>query len=234
MDARQRRLLFLIAGAVVLVVVVIAVWRATREDEVYLGPTPVSVASTSPEEVAPAYVKKGVVADAGVAAQLPQEVKAPPEVNTRTAVELPRTDAGQLQPMANAGSTVGSSGAAGSNGQSNTAVAAPDPAVVAQKDQIRKAINAVKPLIAECYRQALKTDPSLGGTVKLDFTIESFDGGGRMSVGEVPESELHSPFFEACVLEKVGHADFPPPDGNGTIKVRYPFHFDPGGGFGGN
>lgn len=49
----------------------------------------------------------------------------------------------------------------------------------------------------------------------------------------VPESEIHSPFFEACVLEKFGTAPFPPVSEGFTVKFELRVRVDPGGGFGG-
>jgi hypothetical protein len=101
------------------------------------------------------------------------------------------------------------------------------------RQSIQKAIRAVVPRVQECYERSLETDPSLAGKVVVEFEIEGGDGdGGVVSRGEVPEAETFSPIFEACVLKEVAGARFPAPEGGGMVKVRYPFKFDPGGGFG--
>lgn len=98
---------------------------------------------------------------------------------------------------------------------------------------IRDGIEAVKPEIRDCFQEALRHDPSLAGRIVVEFEIEASNGQGTITRGEVVDSETRSPFFEACVLTRVAGAGFPAPEGDGTVKVRYPFHFDPGGGFGG-
>ncbi len=103
---------------------------------------------------------------------------------------------------------------------------------VIKKEDIRKTIKELRPGIGACYESALKLDPSLGGKIRITFEIEARDGYGKVVSGEVTDSELRSPFFEACVLEKVVAAKFPEPRG-GKTKVVYPFSFDPGIGWGG-
>jgi hypothetical protein len=103
---------------------------------------------------------------------------------------------------------------------------------VVTRSEIRKSIEAIKPDVVGCYRSALKLDPTLGGTIRVTFEIESAGGYGKVVSGEVGESEIRSPFFEACVLEKIVGARFPEPRG-GRTKITFPFHFDPGIGWGG-
>ncbi len=101
------------------------------------------------------------------------------------------------------------------------------------KDAIRAAIRAASPQIRACYDSALKKDPALAGKVTLHLRLESGDGGAFVAEGDVVDTELHSPFFEACLLATVAGAAFPNPEGGGSVSVTYPFTFDPGGGFGG-
>jgi hypothetical protein len=117
--------------------------------------------------------------------------------------------------------------------------ATPPPAAAGEvatlkKEEIQAAIKAAVPAIKACYEQGLKTTPDLAGRVVVEFDITGGEEGtGVVERGEVSESEAASPFFEACVLQKVSGVEFPAPSGGGKVKVRYPFHFDPGGGFGG-
>ena len=105
---------------------------------------------------------------------------------------------------------------------------------VVKKDDIRKAIMKIKPGIQACYESALKLDPTLGGSFRVIFEIEAVDDYGKVVSGEIPESELRSPFFEACVLDKIVGARFPAPrGGNRRTKINYPFRFDPDIGWGG-
>ena len=100
------------------------------------------------------------------------------------------------------------------------------------KESVQAAMQAVRPQVKACYDQALGQDPSLAGQVTLQLKLIAGDGGAYVAEGEVVDSETRSPFFEACVLQKVAGAAFPSPDGEGSVTVRYPFTFDPGGGFG--
>jgi hypothetical protein len=102
------------------------------------------------------------------------------------------------------------------------------------KEAIQAAIKAVVPRVKQCFEQGLKKEPDLAGRVVVQFEIEADEEGrGVVNKGEVPESETVSPFFDACVLKEVAGAEFPAPEGGGKVVVRYPFQFDPGGGFGG-
>lgn len=94
------------------------------------------------------------------------------------------------------------------------------------KDDIQAAIRAVKPAIAKCYEGALAHDPDLTGQVVVEFTIEAVDGGGGVTAGEVSQTDMNAPFFEACVLKEVVGVPFPVPEGGGVVKVSYPFRFD--------
>ncbi len=102
------------------------------------------------------------------------------------------------------------------------------------KESIMEGVKAIKPQIKACFEQGLKHDPSLAGRVLIDFEIEADDEGkGKVIRGEVKDSEAQSPFFEACVLKEIGGQTFDAPEGGGSVRVTYPFNFDPGGGFGG-
>lgn len=96
-----------------------------------------------------------------------------------------------------------------------------DPAAVS------RGIQAAKPKIASCYERALVIEPELAGKVVVEFRIErnaDDDVAGTVTAGEVVETEMSSPFFEACVLQEVAGTPFDAPSG-GPITVRYPFHF---------
>lgn len=101
------------------------------------------------------------------------------------------------------------------------------------RQAIQDAMKRMKPLIRGCYEEGLEHDPSLAGRVVIEFEISGEEGRGVVKQGTVADSEVASPFFEACVLQKVSGLDAPAPEGGGVVKVRYPFTFDPGGGFGG-
>ncbi len=193
---------------------------APRRDEVAAqaepGPSPHVPGLRSPAPTrAKATASQATRADApGPSAPLPQ---------TAPTAATPRHSAGTAPVVG----TVASS-------PSPASASAPVSRATLRKDDIRAAIRSVSPGIRGCFRQALAQDPSIAGRILIEFVIEARDGRGRIVSGEVPETELNSPFFEACVLEQVVGAEFPAPTGEGQVKVRYPFTFDPGGGFGGN
>lgn len=102
----------------------------------------------------------------------------------------------------------------------------PPPRGELDRDTVKKAVAAVNPQVADCYRQGLRQDPTLGGVVAVRFTIEQRDGEGRITDAELdPDaSTMTQPFVQACVLEALGKARFPAPEtANGRQRVRYPF-----------
>lgn len=101
----------------------------------------------------------------------------------------------------------------------------PPPARVA----VQNAVNSAKPLVADCYTQALAHSPELGGTLKVSFTVvPDAEGVGRIRDAEVLDDGLRQPFLEMCVLEALGTAEYPTPEGaEGELKVTYPFVLQP-------
>lgn len=100
----------------------------------------------------------------------------------------------------------------------------PPPATL-PKESIQAAIQAVKPAIAACYEEGLKLNPNMAGRIKASFTIVAKDGQGKLDEGEIEESELGNPFVDACILGEIARAEFPVPEGDGVVRVTYPFSF---------
>jgi hypothetical protein len=94
------------------------------------------------------------------------------------------------------------------------------------KEDIRTAIQSVKPLVRECFLDVAGRNPG-PQTVKLRFTIVASGTGGRFQDGEVVESTVQDPFALACFLEALTDVQFPAPRGEGSVTVTYPFHFQP-------
>ena len=94
------------------------------------------------------------------------------------------------------------------------------------KEDIRAAIQSVKPLVRECFLDVAERYPG-PQTVKLRFTIVASGTGGRFQDGEVVESTVQDPFALACFLESLTDVQFPAPRGEGVVTVTYPFHFQP-------
>jgi len=94
------------------------------------------------------------------------------------------------------------------------------------KEDIRRAIQSIKPLIRECFMDVAARYPG-PQTVKLRFTIVASGTSGRFQDGEIAESTVQDPFVLACFLESLTDVQFPAPRGEGVVTVTYPFHFEP-------
>lgn len=95
------------------------------------------------------------------------------------------------------------------------------------KEDVRAGVEAVKGRVKDCYQRGLAIDPALAGVVKVAFTLEGNDEGkGVVTKGEIAESDMNSPFFEACVLKEIAGAAFTAPGGGGVVNVSYPFRFE--------
>jgi hypothetical protein len=164
---------------------------------------------------------------------------ATPRPRESSASTVSRTTEAQVpsaQPTAQGIGSIGAAAPAAASPGTSAASAGSESRIIREGisvGDVKRAIEVVRPQIAECYEQALKLQPDLAGRVVVEFELSAADGGGQVVSGQVPETETHSPFFEACVLARVRGAKFPSPEGDGHVKVRYPFQFDPGGGFGG-
>lgn len=94
-------------------------------------------------------------------------------------------------------------------------------------DGIKGAIQASLPEIRECYEEWLKVSPSIGGTLKVNFTIgEDKDDpdGGRVSEISLGKSGIGHVAMEGCVLNVFQGLSFERPEG-GQLKVTYPLIF---------
>jgi hypothetical protein len=93
------------------------------------------------------------------------------------------------------------------------------------KDTIRTGIRATLGGIKDCYEAALIDDPHLGGRFVVRFTIETKDGKGRISEGEIEPSDgdLDAPKMQQCILQAISQAEFPPSADGEPVVVSYPF-----------
>jgi hypothetical protein len=104
------------------------------------------------------------------------------------------------------------------------------------KEYIRAAIGEIKPLLVECYNEALERDPQLAGQLVVTFRIA-----GEPELGGVVESSEIEPGTSTitdegmleCVRESIYAARFAAPGAGGTVLVRYPFAFASDDGDGG-
>lgn len=91
-------------------------------------------------------------------------------------------------------------------------------------DVIRNVIRQSIPRFNACYRKELAKKPELGGAMVTGFTINAK---GTVSEVQVTQSNLQNAELTACVVDVVRSLQFPPPEGGGTIQVRYPLTMSP-------
>jgi hypothetical protein len=91
------------------------------------------------------------------------------------------------------------------------------------REAIRSGIRAGLPQIRACYERSLQGQPGLRGKLEVAFRIEA---SGRVGADLTATGLDDAPAFRECVLGEVAQLTFAPPEG--SIKVRYPFTFEPG------
>ncbi|HLL54904.1 MAG TPA: AgmX/PglI C-terminal domain-containing protein [Myxococcaceae bacterium] len=101
-----------------------------------------------------------------------------------------------------------------------------EPPSTLSREEVLAAVRGAERLVRECFEDAQDRFPG-PGRVTLRFTLEGRDGSGRITGGEVVEAEMRDPVLEACFLDALVDAQFPTPEGTGTLTVQYPFRFDP-------
>lgn len=115
-------------------------------------------------------------------------------------------------------------------------VSAPEPVGRLEAEYIQDAVREIRPLLAECYEQALEHEPGLEGRLVIEFDIEGEpEVGGVVNDSRVSdESEIAETSLDECVTETLYTLELPAPEGGGRVHVRYPFLFaaaeDTGGG----
>ena len=97
------------------------------------------------------------------------------------------------------------------------------------KDIVRRIVRAHINEVRYCYNQGLARDPSLGGRVAIQFTINSE---GKVPAAVVRETTLKDAAVGNCIAQAVRRWTFPKPK-DGSVIVDYPFVLEPGGGGGG-
>lgn len=95
--------------------------------------------------------------------------------------------------------------------------ASPDDRALVDR-RIRRDLNAIR----ACYREALRLNPELEGTVTLTFIVQE---NGMIGELRVAESDLDHPEAEACLVEQLRWMRFHEPEA--AFSVRYPFRFSP-------
>ncbi|MBI5494397.1 MAG: AgmX/PglI C-terminal domain-containing protein [Deltaproteobacteria bacterium] len=101
----------------------------------------------------------------------------------------------------------------------------PEPRGHVPAEEVKAAIRAVIPAVKDCYEGGLKMKADSQGALKVSFTLVAADGGGFMRDAEIVDSQLGNPVVDACVLNALATARFPMPEGDGEVRVTYPFKF---------
>lgn len=91
---------------------------------------------------------------------------------------------------------------------------------------IKTQVRASRPEIQRCYNKGLKRKPTLAGTIKITFTIQP---SGQVTGAKVAQSgtTISETTFQECLRDIVSKLTFPKPNGDGMVKVTYPFRFKP-------
>lgn len=77
--------------------------------------------------------------------------------------------------------------------------------------------------IAFLYRKALRDNPSLNGTITVEFTIEP---SGKIINARIVASTIHDEEFEQQVLKSIQLWRFLPSPGSGNTVIKYPLSFE--------
>lgn len=100
-----------------------------------------------------------------------------------------------------------------------------------RREEVRKQIAEVTPLLAECYELERARQPALSGSLRLRFTIDGEPGvGGIVTESMVVGGSLADETgLGRCITETIYTVKFAPPEHGGRIDVEYPFVFDTDG-----
>ncbi len=100
-----------------------------------------------------------------------------------------------------------------------TALGQPNAQGDLDKALIRKTVKGAKAKLTYCYEKALISDPSLKGTVQVQFFITP-----KGKVASAAGNGV-SPEVSGCVADVIKSLTFPKPKGGGGVQVNYPFTF---------
>ena len=92
------------------------------------------------------------------------------------------------------------------------------------KEVIRRYIRRRTPQYKHCYEQPLLLDPTLQGTVTVQFTIGP--DGTVLALYATADTVAMEKVAD-CVGERVRGVQFPKPTPSGLVNVRFPFVFTP-------
>ncbi len=93
---------------------------------------------------------------------------------------------------------------------------------------VREAIAQIRPLLKDCYHDALGRNPTLEGDLVVEFTIEGDpDVGGLVGESRInPEtSTLHDAAMRECITETMYALEVDPPAGGGKVSSIFMMKF---------
>ena len=153
----------------------------------------------------------GLVACGGPAS-LPRRLAAPPtpasEPQFIETTDLPPS--GELPPKGMQGNRIGEP------------TSVPVPTGPLTKDEIRAVMQRNRDSYRKCYERELLKNPSLAGTIAMEFVIQA---DGAVASASIASTTIGSPAVEQCVADAVKQLVFPPTQGGGSEKVSYPLVF---------
>lgn len=91
------------------------------------------------------------------------------------------------------------------------------------KAAVRSTIRRYLGGVRHCYEMQLRVDPTIKGSVRIQFTISA---SGQVSGCSVTSDSMGNTLISSCVCRRVQRWRFPPPD-EGTVTVSYTFVFTP-------
>ncbi|HEY4242826.1 MAG TPA: sigma-70 family RNA polymerase sigma factor [Kofleriaceae bacterium] len=215
-----------LAGAALAAVAGGAIWLARGSSHATTTPTPppTSAPTTRTAAASPPRANSPVVAKRDTPAEHAERLAAIRAEAARHAAATPAAPA--------AGPTPTSAGGGGGDVEGGGGGAKPPVDGDMDKDYIRSSMQALVPMLGDCYSDALQRSPGLGaGSIAVDFTIEGEpDAGGVISESKVDatESSLTDPGLRECIEQTMYSLDISAPTHGGTVKVHYPFSFSPG------
>jgi hypothetical protein len=196
-----------------------------------------------PDAAAPGEVVARV--DDGAASPQPRDVRRPaveqrrvPGVAAsgepdREAPEPAPVDVQPLDAGTETGGDVGEVGAVGPGpGASNEAQLAweeSEPGRAQTRQEIKEAIQEMKPQVKVCYERLLETFPDANGEIKLQFTIVGDGDASHIDLEKIgEESSLYDKNLHQCLLDELRSVSLPAWRGGREMKVTYPFRFSEG------
>ena len=97
------------------------------------------------------------------------------------------------------------------------------------KDLIRRTVRKHHAAMRACYEPALQSDPNLAFRLVVAFVIDAEGGvAAALEWKTEPQTEVEKT-FDACLTKVLNGVRFPKPAGGGSVTVRYPLVFEPGG-----